>query len=354
MAAGSRRPEVMKKGTVILVLALAMLPLSEAVSASEGPKKAEERKVVKVEEKGAFLGIFMAELERETIDELDYPESGGVLVTEVIEDSPAEGAGLMKHDIIYSIDGRKVEDPAELSGMVGEKDPGDEIEIVMYRDGKKKKVDVELGERKKAYVTIDIDEDGRGDRRWFNMRPLGGGGRIWMDDDGGVMMDAFGNRWRLGLELHSMDEDLAGYFDAGKGEGLLVLGVVEGSPAGEAGVRAGDVLVSVGGTDISEMDDVLEALEDVEDDEKVEIVVIRRGDRKKFGVELDEAEKGFYRVPRGIPGAMPRAVPVPGIREFEVQRLKGMEEAELEKKMQELEKTMKQLEKKLEELQKKD
>ncbi len=70
----------------------------------------EDKNIKKIEEKGAFLGIYMEDLDKEMIKKFDYPKSTGVLVTGIVDDSPAEEAGLEKHDVIYSIAGEKVKD----------------------------------------------------------------------------------------------------------------------------------------------------------------------------------------------------------------------------------------------------
>jgi len=70
----------------------------------------------------------------------------GVLVTEVIEDSPAEEAGIEIGDVILELDGEKIEDTEDLVYLV-KKRPEKEVKLVILRKGKRKEIKVKLGEK---------------------------------------------------------------------------------------------------------------------------------------------------------------------------------------------------------------
>ncbi len=97
--------------------------------------------------KGGFLGVETEELsdQLKTYFEVEY----GVLIEEVIEESPAEKAGLKAGDVITEIDGRKIEDYRDLVRTVNYYDPGETVEVKYTRKGKSSSVKVQLGERKK-------------------------------------------------------------------------------------------------------------------------------------------------------------------------------------------------------------
>ena len=82
----------------------------------------------------------------ENLPELELPSlgQGGALVTEVVEDSPAERAGLRKGDIILEINGETLSEVG-LSEMLSAYDPGDEIELLIWRRGQERNVAVTLG-----------------------------------------------------------------------------------------------------------------------------------------------------------------------------------------------------------------
>ena len=358
---------------VILSLALFVAVSLSMTAFAFAEKKTiviEEKKVKKIEEKGTFLGIYMEDLDKKMIKKLDYPKSTGVLIIGIVDDSPAEEAGLEKHDVIYSIAGDKVKNSKELGKLIGSKEPGDKVKVVAYRDGRKKTFNLALGEKKTAYVTIDIEDYGDIAQKAC-IRTLGKGANIWVHSDGD-RVSVFGGRGRMGIQLQELDADLAPYFKVKEGEGVLVVKVLENSPAEEAGMKAGDVIVKINDEEIEEIDDVFEAINDVSveveenDDEEeitvdvtvdmnVTVTVLRMGKTKVLEVELEDD----FVMHRKI---MLRGPHIDEMKRIEMMyepqskayRLHGVEQEKLEAKMKVLEKEMKKLQKKLEEIDKKD
>ncbi len=289
---------------------------------------------VKKESKcSAYLGIYMDELSRKLKRKYDYPREDGVLVIEIVENSPAEEAGLEEDDIIYLFDGKEVESAKQLSSLVKEKNPGDEVDIVLYRAGDEKKVKVVLGEYPYE-VSIDVDdlEDYAEEIGDF----AGKLGRsiefLWQD--------RFSAKGRLGLELSDLDKELAEYFDVKGGEGVLILRVHEDSPAEKAGVKAGDVIVNFNGEKVSEVEDIIDELGDLED-ETVELEVVRKGKEQTLTIEL-EGREHVYIIPRSTEKRI--VIPQKG---FE-----SVDRIELEKELEELKKELKELKKRLKEMEK--
>jgi DUF917 family protein len=85
-----------------------------------------------------------------------------VLVTSVEEESPAGKAGVRGGDVILSVDGQKVSDPDDVVSAVREKDPGDQVTLVIWRERRQRTVTVEAGK---------ADLMGMGPR--FMVRPRG-------------------------------------------------------------------------------------------------------------------------------------------------------------------------------------
>lgn len=244
------------------VLLLAGLALATALATAPGalgkPKKSDH----------GFLGVKMQKLTSELREGLGVDASKGVLVTEVIEDSPAEKAGLEEGDVIIKIDGHTVTSPSKLRSAIREKGIGDEVAIVVQRDDETKEYKVTLGE--------------------------------WPDDDSWafVMPDGFRgdfpaifaslNTRRLGVRIEEMNEDLADYFGVDEGEGVLVLSVDDESAAGEAGMKAGDVIVSIQGEDVNSAGDIREAISDLDDGDTAEIKLIRKKKEMTLEAEIKE------------------------------------------------------------------
>jgi S1-C subfamily serine protease len=110
----------------------------------------------------AFIGISGADLSPEIADALNIDAESGALVQEVTPDGPADEAGLEAGDTTVSIEGAEVAadgdlivaaDGEDVTGMedliavINAKQPGDEVELEVWRDGEPACVSVELGDR---------------------------------------------------------------------------------------------------------------------------------------------------------------------------------------------------------------
>jgi S1-C subfamily serine protease len=107
----------------------------------------------------AYLGVRMADVTDDVASELDLPVDRGALIERVEEGHPADEAGLRgtatdfsgevtdPGDVIVAIDGDPVRSADDVVAAVAGKQPGDTIELELYRDGEKRSEQVELGER---------------------------------------------------------------------------------------------------------------------------------------------------------------------------------------------------------------
>jgi serine protease Do len=87
--------------------------------------------------KGAWLGISFQEISENLSLKLDLNNTKGVLVTQVLKNSPAENANLKKQDVIIEIDGQKINGTTNLRNIIFHKYPGTEINLTIVRKGQK-------------------------------------------------------------------------------------------------------------------------------------------------------------------------------------------------------------------------
>jgi len=298
--------------------------------------------------KGAFLGIYMDELTLRMKKDKDYPKDSGVLVTKVIDDSPAEEAGLENGDIIFSFNGKKVEDPAELARLVSKRKPGDKVKIVFYRDGKKISTEVELGEKPWKVSELDWDDIGKCARDIAIK--AGNLGRYASR----YLKEVFIFRGKLGMEVHDVNSDLAKVLGLKKPIGVLVLDVDDDSPVYEAGVRAGDVVVEINGEEVEDVDDLVDIIGDM-DFEKGDVVkmkVVRRGREKTISLKITEENYEEFMFDVGPFGKSVKInIEEPPIK-IEKHRVIRIERERLEKELRELKRHVKRLEDRLKELEK--
>ena len=101
---------------------------------------------------------------------------------------------------------------------------------------------------------------------------------------------------RLGVRIESLNSDLGSYFGAADGKGVLVLEVVKDTPAERAGIKAGDVITSVGDKKVYETDDLISALRSKEG--RVSLSIVRHGAKRTIESELDKSPRAM-RLGRG-------------------------------------------------------
>jgi len=87
--------------------------------------------------KGAWLGISFQEISENLSLKLNLNDTKGVMVTQVLKNSPAETAGLENQDVIIEIDGKKINGTSDLRNVIFHKYPGTEVNLTIIRNGKK-------------------------------------------------------------------------------------------------------------------------------------------------------------------------------------------------------------------------
>lgn len=177
----------------------------------------------------------------------------------------------------------------EDDGNKDDNDDGRDVRVYRFRkDGK----DDDRPGRNRMFFRFD----GKGPQNRFHVAPR-------------AMRLEGGRGGFLGVETLGLGEQLAEYFQAPEDHGVLVTRVVEDSPAADAGLRAGDVIVSVDGKDIEDADDLRRRVRRHDPGDSVEIEVIRKGSRKTLTATLGKARDFGMLVPPDAP--MPPGAPMP-------------------------------------------
>ena len=293
-----------------------------------------------------YLGVFMDELTARMKEKSGYPRETGVMISSVVPDGPAEKAGVEGNDICYLFDGIKVEDPAHLAKLVRERKAGDKVEIVIYREGKEKKLFAKLDTRS-SLPTIK-DEFGT-----YSVEDLSKIMSNVSKSAGKLYVQSLA-RGHLGMALVDLNDDLAPYFNVKKRDGVLVLSVEEDSPAADAGIKGGDVIVRVNGAAVGTAGEITKELSDLKKGDTVSLDVLRKGVKKSFELEADEV-LGMNQIfvapfePSGIKIKKVPSLPVWG------EEGKGEDEArKLKEEMKALKERLKDLEERLGNVEKKD
>jgi len=111
-----------------------------------------------------YLGVHLQDMDADLAGYFDVKQGKGALVLKVLEESPAEKAGIKSGDVIVKIAGEDVQDAKTVQKMVADYEEGDHVEIDVLRHGKIEKVTAELAENNRLHKVIinksmDVDED---------------------------------------------------------------------------------------------------------------------------------------------------------------------------------------------------
>ncbi len=111
-----------------------------------------------------WLGISMVNMDNVKAEHYGMEKPRGVLVEQVLEDSPAEKAGLKPLDVILKLDGKEILRSNQVQSIIALKKPGDKVELTILRDKKEKDVSVVLGQRDTGSdATADSGDQGISD-----------------------------------------------------------------------------------------------------------------------------------------------------------------------------------------------
>lgn len=185
-------------------------------------------------ETGAWLGIEPVDVTEAMAKQFGLSISGGVLVSRVIEGSPAEKAGLLQGDIIYELGYREAENSDELRQLLSKSDPGERVRITVFRDRKRKVFYAKLGETVSSGSTSSVSQ---------------------------IAGEIIPNDLRWGIVVSELTESLRNAYDIpGKENGVLIVMVAPGSAADKAGLIKGDVIRQVDGARIDDLTGFFEAI----------------------------------------------------------------------------------------------
>ncbi len=163
----------------------------------------------------AWLGVMIQAISTDLRDALDLKDDKGALVADVVTGGPAEKAGFKRGDVIVSFDGKNINESSELPYIVSSTPVGKIVDVEILRAGAKQTIQVELGE---------LPQDG--ETTLASRAPSS-------------------SPASLGLYVQELTPDLASRYNITSSEGVLIFRVDVNSPASEAGLKSGDVILEI-------------------------------------------------------------------------------------------------------------
>ncbi len=245
-----------------------------------------------------WIGVYTQQIDPDLAEAFDLATSEGVVIIEVIKDSPADKAGLQKKDIILKADGRGITEPGHLAEIVGEFTSGEMLEVEYIRDGKELHTEIEVGRR-------PADNKRSFDSNRFNIAP-GTSGQTFRD---------FGKPPSyIGVGVQDLSEQLGEYFGVENGAGVLITEVFADSPAETVGLKAGDVIIRVDNESVARTSELQDVISNTAAGETVDIEFLRHGNKQTVTVKVAEDTSGLNAF--SWPGNMPSVDPRGQFRRF--------------------------------------
>ena len=202
--------------------------------------------LIPLREKGrvvrGWLGVQVQSVTPELAKSFGLQRERGALVADVMADTPAEKAGIERGDIIIEFNGRKIEEMNDLPRVVAGTPPNTEAAMKILRKGQEKVVQVKVAELKEERVA----------------------------SGGGTLEES------VGMTVQELTPEIARSLRVTESKGLVVTNVEEGSPADEAGIRRGDVIVEVNQKKVESLHDYRAALGRVGSADSL-LLLVRRG-----------------------------------------------------------------------------
>ncbi|MEF8822638.1 MAG: DegQ family serine endoprotease [Desulfohalobiaceae bacterium] len=196
--------------------------------------------------KRGWLGVTIQDVDEDTAQALGLSEPRGALVASVKEGDPADKAGIQPGDVILEVNGQTIEGARDLTRIIGQMAPEEEARILLWREGEKKEVTVEVGRRDKQLAQDEQEQE---------------------PPEAGVQ----------GMRLRQLRPEEARSLGMQSPRGLVITGIQQGSASHQAGLRSGDVILQANGRAVSEVQEFKAVLEQSREKGVVLLLINREG-----------------------------------------------------------------------------
>lgn len=206
-----------------------------------------------------WLGVYVQKVTPEIASSFGLNEDEGALVSDLAPDSPAEKAGIIRGDVIVEYDGQKVNDVSDLTNMAAVTPPGTEVSVKVIQDGKTKNMKVKLEK--------------------------------FPDQEAQVKDEV---RKSLGLTVRQLTPKIVKRFNIDHDDGVIIADVDQGSVAGDAGLKPGDIILEINKKPINTLANYSAVLEDVKPGDTA-LFLVKRGNNTIYAalrIRKDDKNEG--------------------------------------------------------------
>ena len=203
-----------------------------------------------------YLGVYLQEITQLLADSLELPDSQGILISDIIDGSPAENAGLKQGDVVRKIDRLAVRDTGAFRNEISSRRPDSELELTIYRDGEEKTITVTIGR---------------------------------LPDDDTIAETSLQEAMeKLGMRVSEITEETARRFGYGQNEGVVITEVDPAGRVAQAGLRSGTLIAAVNRLRVRSIEEFNDAIRQAMQQGRL-VLTVRRGRFHQYvAIPLDE------------------------------------------------------------------
>jgi serine protease Do len=201
-----------------------------------------------------WLGVMIQKITSDLKDKLKLKTDKGALVADVSKGGPAEEAGIKRGDVIIEFDGNEVKEMSELPYMVASTPLNKKVTVKVIRKGREKELRVKIGELKE-------EKEGKIESQ---------------------------EKPDLGMSVEELSPELARRLGLSETTGLVVVNVQPHSPASEAGLRQGDVILEIDQVPVRDLDEFDEKMNAYDGGATILLLVKRNKTTIYLTLKLDD------------------------------------------------------------------
>jgi len=202
-----------------------------------------------------WLGVQIQDVDDGMAKALELDDRNGAIISQVIQNSPAEDAGVKEQDVIIEVDGEKVNDSSNLKNLISSGRPNDKTKLTVIRDGREKYLTVILGLRPGEK---ELTETYRYGEKLFDIL--------------GLRVETFENRDPKNLDYVN---------------GVKIVEVKKDSQAFDNNIKRGDIITEMGKTNIKEKDEYDLELESYSKGNTIMLRIVRNGNPLYVAFEIE-------------------------------------------------------------------
>ena len=202
-----------------------------------------------------WLGVQIQDVDDGMAKALELDDRNGAIISQVIQNSPAEDAGVKEQDVIIEVDGEKVNDSSNLKNLISSGRPNDKTKLTVIRDGREKYLTVILGLRPGEK---ELTETYRYGEKLFDIL--------------GLRVETFENRDPKNLDYVN---------------GVKIVEVKKDSQAFDNNINRGDIITEMGKTNIKEKDEYDLELESYSKGNTIMLRIVRNGNPLYVAFEIE-------------------------------------------------------------------